>query len=489
MNKFQSFVARKVFGLDTRAWDLFGSIGKNTIPLTAGRDFIPKDDQGNVIYQNPDRLEGRAVWLGLESKQMQFFAYRYCAPLAGVIERLATADANGVVEFRDEDNNTIKNINKIPKLSRIRKLLKKPNPYQTRMEFRAEQRVLSKIFGYCPVWCIGGVSSDRTYTKYMFNLNPCIVEPVLNEHFSMFGNKTNIVFNTDGTVTEKTDGVERTAKIKEWKFTIGSISYTIPNEDVMLVKDGLIEDPRTGLPISKVAGLDFNVSNINAAMEADNVLLKKKGPLGIFSGDSKPDIAGMTPMPPAEQDDLQLQLSKYGLTTETLQHIIARWPIKWHPISFNARDLMTKETARMGIDSICDRMDYPAELMSGKNATYENRNSSEKFLYNNNIIPTSLRTDETYNSWFGLEEYSIIHDFNHLPILQEDILHAGEASKAEAEALLIEWEAGQITWNQWQLERGRDAVAGMDIYYPEYIKGNPVMDKNKVKNTDNGKNN
>ena len=151
-----------------------------------------------------------------------------------------------------------------------------------------------------------------------------------------------------------------------------------------------------GLPLSKVAGLDFFISNICASMEADNVLLKKKGPLGAWSFDPKPDMAGTIPMTPDDKKEIQEDLKQYGLNWHQFQYVVSKIPLKWNAMSFNLRDLMTKETTRQGIDGICDRFGYPAELMSGKNATYENRSSAEKFLYQNNIclLYTSDAADE-----------------------------------------------------------------------------------------------
>ena len=232
-----------------------------------------------------------------------------------------------------------------------------------------------------------------------------------------------------------------------------------------------------GLPISKVAGLDYSVSNICAAMEADNVLLKKKGPLGVFSYDPKPDMAGTIPLNPDDKQELQDELARYGLTAGQLQYIISKKPLKWNAMSFNLRDLMTKETVRQGIDSICDRFGYPAELMSGKNATYENRNSAEKYLYQNNIIPFSIRRMSRYNTFFNLDEVgaSLSLDYNHLPVLQEDIMKAGQARKAMSESLVLDWESGLITFNEYRKLSNLDEVAGMDIYYPDWLKLNPTI--------------
>lgn len=440
--------------------NLFGTLGQGAFPILTRMGFIPNGTNGEVINIADGGDNNSPRWIGLDSKQMQFWAYVYCSPLAAVIDRLAECDSNGVIKFVDEDNAVpIKNVNKIPKLKRIKDLLKNPNPWQTQEEFEAEQVEICKVFGYCPVFAIGGLE-DRSYTKALVNINPIYATPVANPDFTLFGTES---------------------RIKQWNLTIQGHTYNIPSKDIILMKDGYLSKgiDELGLPLSKIHGMDFFVSNICAAMEADNVLLKRKGPLGVWSYDPGKDMAGSTPLIPAHADELQASLARYGLTIGQLQHIISKMPIKWNATSFNLRDLMTKETIRAGIDGICDRFGYPAELMSGKNATYENRSSAEKYLYQNNVIPFSLRRMTKYNEFFELDGVLIIKDYDHLAVLQEDIVKAGEAAKYEAEGLDIEWKAGMITWNQWQTAKGRDSVAGMDIYFPDYIKTNPEMNPNK----------
>lgn len=454
--------------------NMFGTLGSKASLISSSKDFIPVTNEGGIMTLNGDGIDGSAKWIGLENKSMQFWAYSYCSPLAAVIDRLGEADSNGRIKFIDDDDNIVKSVNKNPKLLRIKKLLKKPNPLQTWEEFDSEQVVICKTFGYCPVFSICPFGMDKSYTKHMFNLNPYLVNPVYNTDYDLFGNKNDLV-------TGKWDNVDRENRIKEWMFTIGGVSYNIPSSDIMLLKDGYLNqmNPDLGLPISKLVGLDFFISNICAAMEADNVLLKKKGPLGVFSYDPKPDMAGATPMSPTDQDEIQDDLRHYGLTLGQLQHVISKMPLKWNPMSFNLRDLMTKETVRQGIDGICDRLGFPAELMSGKNATYENRSSAEKFLYQTVVIPFSLRRMAKYNEFFNLEDITLYMDFDHLPILKEDILKEGQSSEAESNGLLVEWQAGMITWNQWQLSKNRDTVSGMDILYPDWLKMYPELNPQK----------
>src|ERR1051326_1499763 len=79
--------------------NIFGSIGRGSIiPVT--KDFIPTDKGGDAASdKNVLWMRGDASWLGLASIGMQYWAYRYCSPLASVIDRLCEADINGELMF------------------------------------------------------------------------------------------------------------------------------------------------------------------------------------------------------------------------------------------------------------------------------------------------------------------------------------------------------------------------------------------------------
>jgi hypothetical protein len=439
---------------------MFGTIASKRIPMPTGMDFIPLDNQGTTLKI---RGEDAPHWLGLHSKSMQYWAYQYCSPLAGVIDRLAEADSNGRIAFyHDSDKKKVENVNKIPKLSRIAKLMKNPNPLQTWEEFNSEQVVYAKIFGYCPVLCVVPKGMDKSFTKWMFNLNPLFCTPTNYDEVDVFADNF-------------------TSNIDYWTIKLWNRNIEISGDDILVVKDGFIDNDGDGLPMSKLCGLDFAISNICAAMEADNVLLRKKGPLGIFSYDPKPDnVAGYLPMTNLQKDELQGELKRYGLSLNMLQYIISRSPIKWNPVSFDTTQLKTKETIQQGTDIICDRLGYPAELMSGKNATYENRHTSERFLYQNNIIPFSLRRMARYDQFFGLEEYTLLQDFLHIAVLQEDIQKASLALKDRTIALDMQWKSNLISYNEYRVELKYDKIAGKDKYfYTDYTKENEVSPEDR----------
>lgn len=446
---------------------LFGTIGGNRkIPVPVNADFIPIDDQGNTI--DFTQQNGNPCWLGLEYKSMQWWAYNYCAPLSSVIDRISSASSNGIFKFQNEDGTIVKNPSKSTKLNRVRNLMKKPNPWQTRKQFNSQKKVLSKIFGWTLVWYIGcPFGFDKSYSKMMVNLNPFFCTPVYDYNFD----------------PRKGNG----SPIKEWIVNMyGMLTFTIPADECLMVRDSFVDATNNlwHLPISKIAGLDYAISNICAAMEADNVLLKKRGPLGFISYDSKPEFGSLLPANPDDIDDFQDKLKKYGLTWGQLQYVISKMPAKWNPMSFSSEELKIKETIRQGIDMICDRYDYPAELMSGKNATYENRSSAEKFLYQNNIIPSAEAECEEYDMVYELDGQTLLKDYNHIAVLQEDIVRVGESRKANTEALQIQWETGLISFNEYREALEYDEEEGKDdYYYKDYIKDNPQLAKKSITTT------
>lgn len=443
----------------TASNNLFGTIAGSHPAIATTKTFIPIDGQGGIMML--DGTEHKPRWLGLNSPQMQYHAYRFCSPLAAVIDRLAECSSNGRLVLLNEDETPKTNYRKDPKSNRVMNLMRKPNPLQTFVEYDAQQVVYCKTYGYCPVFALGPVGMDKSNTKYMFNLNPYFCRPIPNLNFDPYAESDS----------------ENSNPILRWDCTIFNKTFSIPASSVLLIKDAFIDADNIGsmgLPISKVAGLDFWVSNICAAMEADNVLLKKKGPLGVFSYDPKPDMAGWTPMSVEMKKELQDDLSRYGLTLSQLQSVVSKTPIKWVSTSYNVEELGTKNTVRQGIDGICDRFGYPAELMSGKNATYENRNSAGKFLYESNVIPFSLRRMERYQQFFDIEGLWL--SYKHLPILQEDIVKAGEARKAKSESLNLDWMAGIISYNEYRKGLELEEIPGKEnYYYADYIKDNPQV--------------
>lgn len=451
--------------------NLFGTIGQNKFTFPIGADFIPLDGQGNVLD-----IREEACWRGLSTPQMQFWAYKFCSPLSTVIDRLANSWINGKLMFLQDNDN----IYTLPAARKIKALFMRPNPMNDYYQHFATQQVYKKIFGYCPVYMYKGrAASDNTDTKYMWNLNPFFCTPVINDDFDILASAENPNSNP----------------IKEWQINVFGYTATIPASKILIIKDGYLDFDVTGLPLSKIEGLDWAVSNICAAMEADNVLLRKKGPLGFISHDPPIDnVGGYISMTDDEKREVQTDLGQYGLTWSQWQYVITRQRLKWNPVSFNVRDLDTKATIKAASDNIADRFNYPAELMSGKDATYENRTAAEKWLIQNVTMPESQRDDTIYTNYFNVPNLNIFHDYSKLPIMQENLIALGEGMKYLNEAYQVQFMNNLITLNQWRIYSEIDTVDGDDIYYSskEYIdkygKYSPVASKSKSPKTKVGSN-
>ncbi len=440
--------------------NLFGTIGGTGAVLYRAKTdigFIPKDANGGTID-----IKGQNVqWLGLRSREMQKYAYDYCFPLASVVDRLAEADLTGDLEILRKGGKGKDDFATSPYAQRLNKLFANPNPLQSYEQFRGQQIVYKKIFGFCPVLPImpSGMESmnDKSFAVALINLPPWL--------FDVCGTKMMVGQST-------IEGL-----IKEYKITILNKEIHLRPDQLFILDDGFMQDENCDflLPKSKLVGLDFAISNICAAMEADNVLLKKRGPLGFISHDAgavKDSVAGYLPMTQKEKDEVQLSLTQYGLTWSQYQYAISRTAIKWNPMSYDVNQLGTKDTVIAGEKAICHRYGYSYILYEDSGATFSNQNGAHKSLYQNNIIPNADRDMNTYNQFFATSENNVVItlDYSDLPILQENKKEQAEAIMALNNALKLEYENNLITRNQWLTSRGYDTVDGGDVFFRDERK-------------------
>lgn len=427
--------------------NLFGAIaGKYLPPVKAGIGFLPNGTNGETV-----ELKGNdASWLGLRNANMQYWAYVYCSPLAAIIDKQAECDINGAAEVLKLNGDYTQS----PAALRLIKLLKRPNKLQTWEQFRGEQLVYKKIFGYCPVFVINPAGfNDVTYASSMWNLPPWLAQPNIDYSFNLY---------SPGDIIP----------IKSYSINLFNQNIEIEGKNIFTLTDGFIKDENStsNMPLSKIAGLDYAVSNICVAMEADNVLLRKKGPLGVWSHDRPADsFQGYIPMKKEEKDELQKDLQKYGLGFDQFQYLVSRQAIKYVSAGYNVKDLMTKETVIQGVQMCCDRYSVPIEVMSFKDVTYENKASAERFMYQNNIIPGNRKDMRVYNDFFKLNEsgLKLVCDFDDLPILQTDKSEEATAMNTKTDALQKQYKDNLITKNQYRQGLGYDTVDGDDVYYNE----------------------
>lgn len=429
--------------------NLFGTIGQTGAldRVRGGIDFIPNGSGGEIIKLTD---KSSPVWLGMRSPWMQLYAYEFCYPIASVVDSLADYDLTSTIEILRLGGKGKDDFATNSWAQAMNKLLEQPNPLQSWGQFRGQQIIYKKVFGFCPVVPLIPVGFAEAVS--LINLPPWL--------FDVEGSGT---FMYQSRIQDF---------VKSYRVSLDGKIFDIAPDKLFILTDSFLQNQNKNflLPLSKLVGLDMAISNICAAMEADNVLLRKKGPLGFISHDAaavKDSVAGYLPMTDEDKDELQSDLQKYGLSFSQFQYVVSKIAAKWNPMSYNVKELGTKETLVAGEQAICHRFRFPYVLYEQSGTTYANGENAEQALYTSNIIPNADKDLQHYNKFFKARENNcvIVANFDNTPCLQEDKKEAADAEKTLSEALEKEYLNNVITLNQWRVKHGYDTVDGDDTYY------------------------
>lgn len=422
--------------------NLFGAIANGGLSgRLNGMDFAP-DGKGKTFS-----LTGKgmvAAWLGLRTPVMQKFAYEYCYPVASVCDKLAEMDTNGVVQIVRTQGKGKNNLATNDWARAMGALLSQPNPLQSWEQFRGQQIVYKKVFGFCPVLPIipAGFESMPENATAMINLPPWLFEPI---------GTGKLLYQT------KLEDI-----VKEYRVTVLGSSFTLKPNQIFILEDSFMQDEQRGflVPKSRLCGLDFAVSNICAAMEADNILLRRGGPIGIMSGAGKDGMGTALPMTADQRKETQEDIAGYGITWSQFQFMISRNPLSLQMIGFNAKQLGSKDTVIAGEKAICHRYNFPYTLYEETEATYANGSNAALSVYQDNVVPNNTKDLTKYNKFFKAAENAakITCDYSALSVFQEDEQSKQTAARFQAMALAIEYDDNIITMNQWLAARGYETI-------------------------------
>lgn len=453
--------------------NLFGSIagGSAVSNMGFGMDFIPVDSKGGTMQIKGDN----ASWLGLRSPLMQKYTYDFCYPVASVVEALAELDTAGEVEILRKGGKGKDDYATSSYAIKMNKLFANPNPLQAYSEFRDQQLIYKRIFGYCPVLPIVPAGFPPEDAVAIINIPPWMFDVVPKR-----GNAKRSIM----------DFAKKENLISHYTLTIdGEIIKILPEWVFILTDSSMMDSTKYNLlPQSRLVGLDMAISNICVAMEADNVLLKKKGPLGFISDDpgTKDSNVGYLPMEDSEKAELQGDLLRYGLTLAQFQYVISRRAVRWNPMSFNVAELQTKETVVAAEKAICHRFKYPYVMYEMTDTTFTNSGTAGKFVYQNTVIPNAQKDIQKYNVFFKAAENNVVIKicFDDIPVLQEDKKSQADARKATSDAYLQDYNNNLITKNQLRQALEYDTVAGEDFYKKDEPTKEPAPTPPNPNNTD-----
>jgi phage portal protein BeeE len=189
---------------------------------------------------------------------------------------------------------------------------------------------------------------------------------------------------------------------------------------------------------SKLCALKPVINNIRQAYESRGIILAFRGANGAWVNDGKDVVSGSVLLDETEKKRLQDTFYQYGTARGQKQTIITDLPIRWEQAGTNnPKNLGLFEEIEQGFDKCLDTFGVPSELFVRKmGSTYENQHQAEKGLYIRTVMPEA-------NEWIGglSSEFmpdsktSIVAEYLHLPIFQEDLKARGEAMTTLVNAL------------------------------------------------------
>jgi hypothetical protein len=228
-------------------------------------------------------------------------------------------------------------------------------------------------------------------------------------------------------------------------------------------------------PVSRVSLLEMPINNIIGAYESRNILINRRGALGILSPETLGQF-GTATVDPKEKQNIQDEFARYGLRQGMWQVIISQAALKWQQMGYPTKDLMLFEEIEDSTMRICDEFNYPYRLMASEKSNSLGGNDVKIFqqiLYQDGIIPDAESFYEQMNTLFKTERLCgiiIEKDFSHVAALQADDLKTAQARKTRNDALQIEFYNNLITLNRWLELNGEDTITDGAKYYRELIE-------------------
>jgi hypothetical protein len=421
--------------------------------LATGKPFNKTDRFLSALYGGSD------YYLPLNNEQDFLRAFKECMPLKAITGKRAKAFNTGktIITNTNTENPARGNV-------WLKNLIKKPNVLQREKQFFAQQNHYVDIFGYCPVMKIEvpGFEGSGEYSA-VWNIPPWLFDlDYTGKWLKQF----------------KRDGIYR-----EFFIFWNGEKHSIKFESLFFVFDdgiGTECDTNLTIPDSRLVGMDYIISNIQAAYKSRNTLITRRGAMGILSNSSN-DKAGTIPIDPTEKENVQRSFAQYGLTGQPYQIIITDAALKWEQMGYPTKDLMLFEETTENIERLCDAYGWPIELIArGKDVTYDNKIQARKDLYQNTIIPESDSRMEQFS--FGLlgdeSTLSIARDYSEVPVLQTDLKTKAETRKAVNEYCKQEYDAGLMTKNEWRDELGLPRIEGKPEFdeYKTDVKTDPLKE-------------
>ena len=314
----------------------------------------------------------------------------------------------------------------------LNRIFERANFYMSFSEWYVQKEIIKMLFGYCITYLVRATPASPIAA--MFNLLPSQVS------FSWKGKMLH-QRSLSECVTVKIQGVNTTIN---------------PDKDIIIWNDRAVglDTGNSILSLPRISSVLRDADLSRYISEAEHTLVTKRGAIGIMSMDPEGASQGIFD---AEKEVLQDSLKEHGLSAKQSQIFFTNLPLRWHPVTWNAKDLMLREIDEAVAKRVCGVFDVPYYLlpMSGQ-STYDNVKQSEVQLYERVSLPTSRGDAATFARAFGLPENEFVYfDYSHVHVLAENMKEKSETLNTMAGALATLLSNNIITYTEARVEASR----------------------------------
>ena len=382
-----------------------------------------------------------ADFISFDSPVKLLNSYKSNPIVNAVINIKANAFSNFRFKIEDLKTNELFYLKDAPD-SNIKKLLTKPNPWQTSTEWKKMCKIHEGVFGN--VYLYGSLPSGFTNIKFSGDnvsvlnfLPPYLTKPIITGNWL--------------------DATELDEIVKEYHFTdVLRSNYLnkIPTKQVFHMNEpNITYDTQFVKGVSKLLSLSKPISNIDKAYESRNVLIKRRGALGYLTSDRKSGDLGTLPLQDDHIEQIQDAYSKYGLLDNQYGLMILNQPVKYQEMGKSVKDLMLFEEVESSAITISNAFGVPELLTKAyvNGGTFENLGASERRLYDSTIIPETEIFIDGLNDFLKTEELGLkIHaSFEHVKVLQNSKKEESETNQTNEQTALSSFKIGAFTYNQY----------------------------------------
>lgn len=445
-------------------WKPKKNAGLKSLSMAGNVNVVEKDEAGNIWYINVLSKGLRQVMggksevldmLNLVDKRRALIA---CTPFATVIERCGSMFSNGKFYVTDKDGNEHLD-NEKGKYSKIRSLLKHPNPIQSGRQFNKQVEITLKTFGFCPIYTFRALRSEVPVSMW-------IIPPELFH------------VEIDSNIWKKAK-LEDIVK-KAW-IMWGNENIHLENDEYFIVSDANADISMSEQELSYnhvTDSLSRPINNWIAQMIARGTLIVDGGPKGVLCNNANGDIYGDSSLNPGEVDRLNENFKrKYGIVGKLFSILVTTANVKWVPITGNSEDLKLHQEDKECRNAICNALGInPNVLIS--DSTYDNQNGAKRDAYQDLIIPDSENYCEALTKAIAGDDEIIIRlDYSHISVLQEDKKSAASALSLASNAVRNLYNDGIIT-----LSESRKEVANYIDIDPDNPEGDFKQESQSIEN-------